>query len=297
MSQILYTEKLPELLKQLNPEPQGLYYIGNKDLVDTTCIAIVGTRKNTEYGATLTQEIVAGLANFDITIVSGLAAGIDTIAHQEALKNNLPTIAVLGHGLSQIYPKKNRPLAVEIAKKGLLLSQFPPETPPTKTNFPRRNQIIAGLSIATLVIEAPESSGALITARYALEQGRDIFVTPGDVDRPNSLGILRLLQRGAAYPIANAQDIIDALIKQLPLSDKFVQPPPPPKEREAPKQKLTPNERKILKTLSKHRGKDFDSIQLKCGLPSQDLLVRISQLEIRGLVISKHGLFYRTINI
>ena len=159
----------------------------------------------------MTQKIIEELAVLDIAIVSGMAIGIDTIAHKTALKLNIPTIAVLGSGLNNIYPKANLKLAQKIAQNGLILSEYEPDAPPLNYNFPQRNRLISGLSVATIVVEAPEKSGALITARFALNQGREIFVVPGDADRVNSKGITKLMQKGAAYPVTCGQDIIESL--------------------------------------------------------------------------------------
>jgi DNA processing protein len=281
--------KPPAHLQEVYDPPNGLYYKGKTDCLGKTCISIVGTRKYTDYGEFMTQNIVEELAVLDIAIVSGLAKGIDTIAHEAALKNGIPTIAVLGSGLENIYPRENERLAHEITRTGLLLSEYEPYGEPLKYNFPQRNRIISGLSVATIVIEAPEKSGALITARFALEQGREIFVVPGDVDRPNSKGILNLLQRGGAYPITSGQDVIEQLKIQPHLF-------PAEKSQEKPKElpyKFTPDEQKIIENMQKRRPITLEELARKSPQPTEKILATLSILEIKGLITTKDGKYLR----
>ncbi len=278
----------PRQLREVYDPPNGLYYKGKTGCLSKTCISIVGTRKYTDYGEFMTRNIIEELAVLDIAIVSGLAKGIDTIAHEAALKNNIPTIAVLGSGLENIYPKQNERLAHEITRNGLLLSEYEPETEPIHYNFPQRNRIISGLSVATIVIEAPEKSGALITARFALEQGREIFVVPGDVDRLNSKGILNLLQRGGAYPITSGQDVIEQLKIQPHLF--------PQEKQEKPKElpyKFTPEESQIIENMQKRRPITLEEIAQKALLPTEKILATLSILEIQGLITTKDGKYLR----
>ena len=263
--QILAPENFPTLLKQTHKPPQKLYYIGNPEALNKTMIAVVGTRRCTPYGIYHTKKIIQELSILDVTIVSGLAKGIDTAAHRAALANGLPTIAVLGNGLSQIYPRENQELAESITQTGLLLSQFPPHIPPTKSRFPQRNQIISGLSVATIVIEAPERSGALITANFALSQGRDIFALPADVDRTTSHGILRLLQKPAAYPIKDGREIIEILSHQPKLL-KTKRGNLPTPQALTPSLKLAPAEKLILSLLQKTRSTTFQTLMNKTNL-------------------------------
>jgi len=277
--------KPPKQLQEVYDPPNGLYYKGKTDCLEKTCISIVGTRKYTDYGEFMTQNIVEELAVLDIAIVSGLAKGIDTIAHESALKNNIPTIAVLGSGLENIYPKENERLAQEITRNGLLLSEYEPRAEPLKYNFPQRNRIISGLSVATIVIEAPEKSGALITARFALEQGREIFVVPGDVDRDNSKGILNLLQRGGAYPITSGQDVIEALKIQPHLF--------PPEKPQELIYKFTPDEQKTIENMQKRRPITLEELARKSPQPTEKILATLSILEIKGLITTKDGKYLR----
>ncbi len=203
----------PKLLKEIYAPPPLLYYRGQIKNLDQFNLAVVGSRKYSNYGQQVTEKIVSDLARNDITIVSGLALGIDTLAHATALETNGKTIAVLGSGLDKqsIYPSANRYLANKIVESdGIVFSEFPLGALPMKHHFPQRNRTIAGLCLATLVVEASEKSGALITARYALEQNREIFAVPGSIFSVNSIGANNLIKLGAKV-VSEAQDIIEAL--------------------------------------------------------------------------------------
>lgn len=281
----------PKLLKEIPDPPEKLYYHGDLKILEKTCLAVVGTRKNTDYGEDVTKQLIRELSILDIAIVSGLAQGIDTIAHQAALENNLPTIAVLGSGINNIYPPGNQKLATEIIKHGLILSEYSNNTPPHKSNFPNRNRIISGLSIAVIVIEAPEKSGALITARYAVDQGREIFVVPGDVDRESSLGIIRFLQKNGAYPICSGQDVIEILRDQPHLFklDKEIQPQEITKEIF----NLTGNQQLLFSQLNDRHLITLEKLEEKTELPIQEILTALSILEIYGLILIKGGKYRR----
>ncbi len=173
-------------------------------------MAIVGTRRVTSYGRQVTEEIAAFLAQNGITVVSGLARGVDGIAHQAALNAGGRTFAVLGSGVDRIYPPEHRNLAEAIIGSGAILSDYPPDTPPEASNFPPRNRIISGLSMGTIVIEAGETSGALITANFSVEQGREVFAVPGNIFAPQSKGPNKLLQQGA-HLLLKPHDILDVL--------------------------------------------------------------------------------------
>ena len=203
----------PKLLKEIYDPPQGLYFRGELAEDDEFSIAVVGTRKFTAYGKRAAEEITSGLARNNLTIVSGLALGIDAIAHLAALNANGRTIAVLGSGLDKqnIYPSSNRYIADKIiAAGGALVSEFPLGTPPLRHHFPQRNRIISGISRGILVIEAGQKSGSLITAKFALEQNREVFAVPGSIFSPLSAGANELIKQGA-HPVAGAEEIIEAL--------------------------------------------------------------------------------------
>jgi len=205
-------ELYPKLLKEIYAPPAMLYIRGNFKPNDKISLGIVGTRKLSDYGQQITPIITSELSKSGITIVSGLAKGIDTIAHQTAINNKGRTIAVLGSGVDtkSIYPTINKYLAEKIIENGAVISEFPIETKPLAQKFPQRNRIISGLSLGILVIEAPEKSGAMITARNALEQNRDVFAIPGDILSNNSLGPNNLIKMGAKL-VTKTSDILEEL--------------------------------------------------------------------------------------
>jgi DNA processing protein len=208
----LFDKNYPKLLKEIYAPPPVLYIRGSLKPADELSLAIVGTRKLSSYGRQITPFITAELSQNGLTVVSGLAKGIDTLAHQTALKSGGRTIAVLGSAIDRksIYPPVNRDLAEEIVQNGAIISEFPINTKPTAQNFPRRNRVISGLSLGVLVIEAPEKSGALITANNALEQNRDIFAVPGHILSHNSFGPNNLIKMGAKL-VDQANDIFQEL--------------------------------------------------------------------------------------
>jgi len=209
---LLDDDNYPELLKKIYDPPFGLYVKGDF-VINNKTIGVVGTRKPTNYGIEVAKIITSDLANAAIIIISGLARGIDTIAHQAAVSMNNKTIAVLGSGLDSksIYPSLNRNLVEKIIQcGGAIISEFAIGTPPLKQNFPLRNRIIAGLSMGVVVVEAPEKSGALITARLALEQGREVFAVPGSIFSKNSEGCHKLIKLGAKLT-TSADDIFEEL--------------------------------------------------------------------------------------
>ncbi len=287
--------RYPSLLKEIYGAPEKLFCKGDISVLEKSCISVVGTRFFSDYGEYVTEKIIRELSILDIAIVSGLARGIDTIAHKAALKNGMKTIAILGSGLDQIYPSGNEKLAKEIEKNGLLISEYPCGSPPLKMNFPQRNRIISGLSLGTLVTEAPDKSGALITADFALEQGRDIFAVPGDIDRKGSLGVLKLIRNGAAHPISSGQEIIEIIKKQaLPFKD----PPNSSKKSGTPAKsailkhcKLSGEERLLIETIGSRRGKPLEKIVEESKLTTQQALAVLSFLEINGLVYQKKGIY------
>lgn len=201
----------PDLLKNIYDLPIILYVKGRLDLRDINCVAVVGSRGCSYYGRRIAQSLSRELASKGIIVVSGLARGIDTAAHKGVLSVNGKTIAVLGNGLASVYPSENERLADEIVDNGgALISEFPMATRPFQGNFPRRNRIISGLSKGVVVVEASKKSGALITANFALEQGRDVFAVPGACDSVNSQGTNALLKDGAKL-VENASDILNEL--------------------------------------------------------------------------------------
>ena len=200
----------PALLRPVPTAPASLHVRGRLVDGDALAVALVGSRRATPYGLAVAETMAADLAARGVTVVSGLARGVDSAAHRGALRVGGRTIAVLGSGVDSVYPPENRRLADEIARQGALLSQFPPGTPPLPQNFPTRNAVIAGLSLAVVVIEAAERSGSLITARLAAELGREVLAVPGRVTAPESRGANRLIQDGAALALG-WDDVVAAL--------------------------------------------------------------------------------------
>ncbi|MGB9813208.1 MAG: DNA-processing protein DprA [Thermovenabulum sp.] len=203
-------EGYPDLLKEIYDPPTVIYVKGKKDLLKQKGIAIVGTRKPTEYGKKVAEELARELAENNLSIVSGLAKGIDAFAHKGALKADGNTIAVLGTGIDIIYPFENKKLFEEISEKGVIITTFPIGTKPLPYNFPARNRVISGLSLGVIVVEAGEKSGALITADFALEQGREVFAVPGLIHSPMSKGPHKLIKQGAKLT-ESAADILSEL--------------------------------------------------------------------------------------
>ena len=266
-------DNYPKLLKEIYAPPPLLSYLGTLGLNDQNPLAVVGTRKMTSYGQQVTQKIVSDLASAGLTIISGLALGVDACAHQTALAVGGKTAAVLGHGLDQIYPMSNRLLAKKILQNnGALISEFPLGMLPFKSNFPQRNRIIAGLSLGTLVVEAGLKSGALITAQFALEQNREVFAVPGDINRFGSQGPNQLIKNGAKM-VSAADDILEFLnikqIKNFNLANKIL----PQTEEEKIIQKALANE-------PRHIDKIAGLVRLDISVVSATL----TMMEMKGLV-------------
>ena len=264
--------KYPRLLKKIKDPPKVIYYIGEIK-AEGDCFAIVGTRRFSSYGKQVALEIAGDLAEAGLIIVSGLAPGIDTFSHQAVVERKKRTIAVLGTGLGEksIYPKSNLDLAKKIIENdGCLISEYPPETRGTKFTFPQRNRIISGLSLGTLVIEAKEKSGALITANFAFSQKRKVFAIPGSVYSSNSRGSHILIKSGAKLA-ENADDIL----RELNL---------PHLKSEIKKIKgENPEENSILEIL-KEESLDIDKIIGKSGLSAASAVRTLAILEIKGKV-------------
>lgn len=274
------TKGYPKLLAQIHNPPRQLYCRGNIKLLNTFCLGVVGTRKLSVYGKEATEKIVSELSDSGMTIVSGLALGIDAVAHQTALDNDIPTIAVLGTGIDNksIYPNINLTLAHKILEgEGLIISEYPQGTEGYKSNFPARNRIISGLSKGVLVIEAPEISGALITTKFATEQNRDVFAVPGNIFSLNSQGPNMLIQKGAK-PVFSAQDIIGSYYQNLELNLE-------PKKDISTK---NPVEQKILDILDDNDGLSADEIIKNSGLETSVAIATISMLEIKGKIKKKN---------
>ncbi len=263
----------PPSLKETYDYPPVLYIRGNIMPQDETCLAVVGTRRPTIYGRQVTEELVSDLARSKIIVVSGLARGIDSIAHRATLAAGGKTIAVFASGLDIVYPSENTKLAQAIMEQGALVSEYPLGTRPKPERFPLRNRIMSGLSAGVLVIEAGERSGALITALQAVEQNRDVFAIPGSIMSPASKGTNRLIQEGAKL-ICNCNDILE----ELNLS--IVAPRQLEIEEFSPANKA---EAAILKQLT-HEPSHMDEICRRCGLTMPEVSSTLAILELNGVV-------------
>lgn len=268
----------PPLLREIPSPPLALFVHGQLLPEDHRAIAIVGTRRASSYGVQVTQTFAREFAQAGITVISGLARGIDSAAHQSTLDAGGRTIAVLGTGIDVIYPANHRRLAARIRTQGALVTEFLPGTPPHAHHFPVRNRIISGLSLGVIVVEAPARSGALITARFALEQNRSVYAVPGPIFSTGTAGILTLLRDGAV-PVGSAQDVLEDLrfeARQLNLPTLTSIP-------EAA--------RPIVKALG-NQPKHIDELAIELGMGIAQLSAQLLELQLEGLVTHLGSQYY-----
>ena len=276
----------PKRLKECPDAPITFYYRGNADLNAEKIISLVGTRRITDYGKRVTETFVQELAGLfpELIVVSGLAYGIDVSAHRNALKNNLPTVGVLAHGLDRIYPSTHRNIAVEMLEKGGLLTDFMSGTSPDRENFLQRNRLIAGLADATIIVESAEKGGALITADIAVSYGRDVFAFPGRITDLFSEGCNRLITTNKAGLISSAKDLMMALCwdkiqpqKPQQTSISFVEKPNHP----------------ILKVLAEKGEFQINELAIAMNTPVHKLMQTLFELELEGHIKALPGGVYR----
>lgn len=270
----------PERLRKINQSPYVLYIKGNLIEEDIWSVAVVGTRRFSAYGQQVTERLVRTLAEQGIAIISGLARGIDGIAHQQALAAGGRTLAVLGSGLDRIYPPEHEGLAARISKQGGVISDYPPGTPPDGSNFPPRNRIISALSKAVLVIEAGKKSGALITADYAAEQGREVFAVPGKITAPLSKGTNNLIKLGA-HPLLDPQDVLDFLNMKLVARQQVVCRSLPSDHKEA-----------VLYNVVGDEPLHVDELSMLTELPIEEVTATLAVMELKGMVRKTFGMKY-----
>ncbi len=275
----------PYLLKQIHYPPLLLFVIGKSELLAASQIAIIGSRQASEYGRRWTDTFVKAFINFGLTITSGLALGIDGISHKSALENQGHTIAILGSGLAHIYPKQHHFLAEQIKQEGLLVSEYLPDTPPLPKQFPRRNRIISGLSKAIVVIEAGMKSGSLITARYAIEQNRDLFTLPAPLGNSAFSGNHWLLQQGA-YLLIEPEDILQHLECGLNWMQTELE------IEDEPVLEFNLTENKILGMVG-YQVTPVDVIADKIQMPITQIIAILTEMEINGLITSTAGGYIR----
>src|ERR1700744_1115330 len=287
---IFYTDKTyPKRLKNCADGPILLYTKGNFDLNPRYVISIVGTRNATEYGKQLCRQLVEELQQYNTLIVSGLAAGIDVCAHKESLKQNLPTIGVLGHGLDRIYPAQNRSTSEKMLENGGLITEFPSGTTPDRENFPQRNRIVAGMADATVVIEASIKGGALIAAEIANSYNRDVFAFPGRVDDEFSEGCNFLIRNNKAALLTCAADLAYSLGWEEGA-------PKPVREQLALPMDLSDDERLIFELIREHKQPlAIDDLSIKIKMPMSLLAMNLLNMEMQGYIRSLPGKTY-TVN-
>jgi DNA processing protein len=273
-------ERYPQRLKEIEQPPPVLYVRGEYLPDDLFAVAIVGTRRVTPYGRQITEELTSFLAANGMTIVSGLARGVDAIAHQVALKAGGRTIGVLGSGVDKIYPPEHRQLAEQMMERGAVISDYAPGTPPEASNFPPRNRIISALSLAVVVVEAGETSGALITAEFAAEQGREVFAVPGSILAPQSKGTNKLIQRGA-QPLLSVNDLMQALDITRVGEQKAARKIIPADTTEA----------KLFSVLGSE-PLHVDEIRSQADLPIEKVSATLALMELKGLVRQVGGMNY-----
>ncbi len=273
----------PDRLRQITQSPFVLYIKGEIDTDDIWAVAIVGTRRYSPYGQQVAENLSHTLAQNGITIISGLARGIDGIAHKAALAAGGRTIAVLGSGLDKLYPPEHRDLANLISKQGALISDYPLGTPPDGSNFPPRNRLISGLSKCVIVIEAGEKSGALITATYAAEQGKEVFSVPGKITAPMSRGTNLLIKQGA-HPLLDAQDVLDMLNMTLVAEQKVVRKALPGDPKEA-----------VLYQTVGDEPLHVDEICSLVDMPIEEVTSTLALMELKGMVRKTFGMKYMAI--
>jgi len=281
----------PARLRELPDPPPALWRRGRGEITPAA-IAVVGSRRPSPYGRTMAERFGRELAQAGLTVVSGLARGIDAAAHQTALEIGGGTIAVLGCGLDRVYPLEHRALQEAIGRDGTLLSEFPPGAPPLAHHFPRRNRLISGLALGVVVVEAGERSGSLITARLALEQGREVFAVPGNLGAGGSVGTNRLIKAGATL-VERVDDILEAVVPQL--DPASLRPPRPSASAARPSAaeaaSLTAEERALAGHVT-DEPRHMDELAARAGRPVQHVAALLVSLQLKGAVRQLPGQFY-----
>jgi DNA processing protein len=284
----LTDERYPKRLLNCYDSPTLLFYKGTADLNAPKIIAIVGTRNNTDYGKAFTEKLITDLAAQNVVVVSGLAFGIDAVAHKAAMKNALPTIGVVGHGLNKIYPSQHATLAKEmITAGGGLLTEFFHQIKPDKHNFPLRNRIVAGMSDCSIVVETAVKGGSMITAKLADSYNRDVFAVPGRTTDKTSSGCNHLIKYNKAILLTDADELIEVMgwkekeVKTKKQRELFIE--------------LSPEEDAVYKLLQTKEAIHIDEINLESGLSSSTIAAAILNLELQGIVQSQPGKMYKLI--
>lgn len=286
---VFYTDpKYPQRLQQCYDSPVMLYFKGTANLNASRIVNVVGTRAPGEYGKQMCARLVAALAPYNVTVVSGMAYGIDIIAHRTAVENNMPTLGVMAHGLDRIYPAMHKSTAMQMINNGGLITEFISKTNPDKQNFPRRNRIVAGMADVTIVIESGTKGGSLITADIANSYNRDVMALPGRVGDPNAAGCNELIKANKAMLITGASDILDVMgweqvVKPLPNPQKafFVE--------------LSAEEQRILSLFAGQEEKHIDEICRQIPLPGSQVNSLVMQMEMQHILKSLPGRKYQLV--
>lgn len=283
------SENYPKRLKNCIDAPVLLYFKGNADLNNQKIVSVVGTRNASIYGKAFCDDLIEGLQQHGLLVVSGLAYGIDFAAHQASLNHQLPTVGVLGHGLDRIYPAAHRNIAEKMLVHGGLLTEFPSETNPDRPNFPKRNRIIAGMADATIVVEAAKKGGALITAEIANSYNKDVFALPGRSSDEFSEGCNFLIKTNRAQLITRVEDL-EYIMGWM---DQKVSKP---KKQQKLLLDLEPDEQKIVDIIISATAIPIDDLQLKLQMPQSKLAMILLNLEMQSIIISLPGKVYRMNN-
>ncbi len=278
-------KKYPQRLLHCYDSPTLLYYRGNADLNTSKIVTVIGTRGNTDYGKQVTEKLINELKELNVLVVSGLAFGIDAIAHKSALQNGLETVAVLAHGLHTIYPRQHKNMAKEIIEQGGLLTEFRSEEQPDKHNFPKRNRIVAGMADATIVIETAVKGGSMITAELANNYNRDVFAVPGKISDAKSVGCNYLIQSNKAVLFSDAKELMESLGWQSKKVNKKIQT-----ELFI---ELSNDEKAIMSILKEKETTHIDEINIRSSLNSSSIAAAILNLELQNIITGLPGKMYK----
>jgi DNA processing protein len=274
----------PRYLMQIDLPPPVLYVRGELLDEDDWAVAVVGTRRMTKYGRQAAQDVAGMLARNGITVVSGLARGIDSVAHRQSLESNGRTLGILGCGIDRVYPPENRDLAKQIASKGAVITDYAPGTKPEASNFPARNRIISGLARAVVVVEAGSRSGALITSSFAAEQGREVLAVPGSIFAPSSKGTNRLIQQGA-HPLLDPQDILELLNLEMIHEHRSARTVLPEDATEAQLYHILGDE-----------ALHVDEIHAQSDLPIEKVTATLTLMELKGIIRQVGAMHYAAVH-
>lgn len=279
----------PQRLKQCSDAPLLLFSNGNTNLNAERIVAVVGTRHATDYGKSVCEELISGLAGKNVLVMSGMAYGIDICVHQLCVKNDIPTIGVLGHGLDRLYPREHESIAKRMLEKGGLLTEYLPGTNPDRENFPMRNRIVAGMSDATIVVESKDSGGSLITAELANDYARDVFAFPGNVGQIYSKGCNTLIANQKAHLITNSQDFLKWMQWEKERKQQAVQ--------RALFSNFSSEEKTILDLLATDSEQSVDLLSIKANFPVSKTNVLLFNLEMAGAIKMLPGKKYRLMEV